>query len=69
MAGRLTRVTARLRGGAFVDVLASTLVTDIPRRYALLCELDVKRRTQRLLEEVSGVMTRLRPPRTDGFVN
>ena len=69
VAARLTKVTARLRGGAFVDVLASTLVTDIPRRYALLCELDVKKRMQRLLEEVSGVMTRLRPSRTDGFVN
>ena len=69
VAARLTKVTARLRGGAFVDVLASTLVTDIPRRYALLCELDVKKRMHRLLEEVSGVMTRLRPSRTDGFVN
>jgi Lon protease-like protein len=69
VAARLTKVTARLRGGAFVDVLASTLVSDIPRRYALLCELDVKKRMQRLLEEVSGVMTRLRPSRPDGFVN
>ena len=69
VAARLTKVTARLRGGAFVDVLASTLVTEIPRRYALLCELDVKRRMQRLLEEVSGVMTRLRPSRPDGLMN
>ncbi|MBS1148479.1 MAG: hypothetical protein H6Q89_177 [Myxococcaceae bacterium] len=69
VAARLTRVTSRLRGGAFVDVLTSTLVSDLPRRYALLCELDVKKRMQRLLEEVSGVMTRLRPARTDGFVN
>ena len=69
VAARLTKVTARLRGGAFVDVLASTLVSDIPRRYALLCELDVKKRMQRMLEEVSGVMTRLKPSRTDGFVN
>lgn len=69
VAGRLTKVTARLRGGAFVDVLASTLVNDIPRRYALLCELDVKKRMQRMLEEVSGVMTQLRPTRTDGFRN
>lgn len=69
VAGRLSRVTSRLRGGAFVDVLASTLVSDVPRRYALLCELDVKKRIQRLLEEVSGVMTRLRPTRPDGFVN
>ncbi len=59
VAARLTKVTARLRGGAFVDVLASTLVTEIPRRYSLLCELDVKKRTQRLLEEV-GVSGRIR---------
>ncbi len=69
VAARLTKVTTRVRGGAFVDVLASTLVSDVPRRYALLCELDVKKRMQRLLEEVSGVMTRLKPPRSDGFVN
>ncbi len=69
VAARLTKVTARLRGGAFVDVLASTLVGDIPRRYALLCELDVKKRMQRLLEEVSGVMTRIKPARSDGYRN
>lgn len=69
VAARLTKVTSRVRGGAFVDVLASTLVSDVPRRYALLCELDVKKRMQRLLEEVSGVMTRLKPTRSDGFVN
>lgn len=69
VAARLNKVTSRLRGGAFVDVLGSTLVSDLPRRYALLCELDVKRRMQRLLEEVSGVMTRLKPSRPDGFVN
>ena len=69
VAAQLTKVTTRVRGGAFVDVLASTLVSDVPRRYALLCELDVKRRMQRLLEEVSGVMTRLKPTRPDGFVN
>ena len=69
VAARLHKVTTRVRGGAFVDVLASTLVSDVPRRYALLCELDVKKRMQRLLEEVSGVMTRLKPSRPDGFVN
>jgi Lon protease-like protein len=69
VAARLSKVTTRVRGGAFVDVLASTLVSDVPRRYALLCELDVKKRMQRLLEEVSGVMTRLKPMRSDGFVN
>ncbi len=69
VAARLTKVTARLRGGAFVDVLASTLVSDLPRRYALLCERDVKKRMQRLIEEVSEVMTRLKPARPSGFVN
>lgn len=69
VAARLSKVTSRVRGGAFVDVLASTLVSDVPRRYALLCELDVKKRIQRLLEEVSGVMTRLKPTRSDGLVN
>ena len=69
VAARLTKVTARLRGGAFVDVLASTLVSDLPRRYALLCERDVKKRMQRLIEEVSEVMTRLKPSRPSGFVN
>lgn len=58
---KVGKVTQRLKGGAFADVLAATLVNDVDRRYPLLAEPDVHKRLQKLLTEVSGLVARLNP--------
>ncbi len=61
VAARLSRVTAKVHGGHLADVVASAVVNDTAERYALLCELDVKRRLERVLESISNLVVQLSP--------
>jgi len=61
VAARLSKVTAKVHGGHLADVVASAVVNDTSERYALLCELDVKRRLERVLESISNLVVQLSP--------
>jgi Lon protease-like protein len=65
----LVQVAARAKGGALADALASAVVPDLERRFALLAELDVMARYNALLADVGEVIARLTPVNPDGPVN
>lgn len=56
--GQLNRVSGRVHGGAFADVVASAVVTDLQRRYQLLEELDVGKRLRMVTDDVSSLLAR-----------
>jgi Lon protease-like protein len=51
VAERVAQLTARLQGGALADVLASTILDDVVRRYEVLCEVDVRERMRAVAQE------------------
>lgn len=55
---QLNKVSGRVKGGAFADIVANAVVTDLGKRYALLEELDVRVRLRRVTEEVSALLAR-----------
>ncbi len=57
----LAQVAARTSGGGLADAVASALVTDVDRRYALLGELDARRRLRGVLSDVAELMAQLTP--------
>ena len=61
VAARLSRVTAKVHGGHLADVVASAVVNETSERYELLCELDVKRRLEKVLEAISNLVVQLSP--------
>jgi uncharacterized protein len=64
------KVASRAKGGGLADVVAATLVNNVPRRLELLDELDPDRRLAEVLKEVTAVIARLRaPPPQGGYLN
>jgi Lon protease-like protein len=64
------KVASRAKGGGLADVVAATLVNNVPRRLELLDELDVDKRLAEVLKEVTGLIARLRaPPPAGGYLN
>ncbi len=61
VAKRLSKVTAKVHGGQLADVVASAVVNEVPERYQLLAELDVKRRLEKVLEAISNLVVQLSP--------
>src|SRR5262249_47496753 len=59
---RVAQVTSRVHGGALADVVASTVMEDVIRRFEILSELDVRERMRAVTEEtllmVGGLETR-----------
>jgi len=56
---QLLHHAALQRGGMLADIVASAVVTDVARRWALLSELDVAARLAAVHGEVSGVLAQL----------
>ncbi len=69
VAAKVMELANRLQGGALADVIASTLVSDIPRRQTLLSELDPQRRLRAVLLDVSELMARLNEAKKLGPLN
>jgi Lon protease-like protein len=68
--GPFVKVASRAKGGALADVVAATLVNNVPRRLELLDELDVDKRLSEVLKEVTALIARLRaPPPAGGYLN
>jgi Lon protease-like protein len=65
----LVQVAARAKGGALADAVASAVVPDLDRRFALLAELDVGVRYRSLLSDIGEVIARLTPVDPQGPVN
>ncbi len=65
----LAQVAARTSGGGLADAVASALVTEVPRRYQLLCELDVRRRLRAVLGDAAELMAQLSPASPQGPLN
>ena len=65
----LVQVAARAKGGALADAVASAVVPDLDRRFALLAELDVPVRYRELLSDVGEVIARLTPVNPQEPVN
>ena len=63
---QLMKVASRVRGGALADVVAATIVTEVPRRLQLLDELDVGKRLRAVVMEVSGLLARLEQSKKGG---
>jgi Lon protease-like protein len=64
------KVASRAKGGGLADVVAATLVNNVPRRLELLDELDVDKRLSEVLKEVTALIARLRaPPPAGGYLN
>ncbi|RKG61632.1 ATP-dependent protease [Corallococcus sp. CA054B] len=65
----LLPVAARAGGGMLADVVASALVPEPGRRQELLGELDVRRRLEQVLVDVSDLLSQLQPVRPSGPLN
>ncbi|RKG66016.1 LON peptidase substrate-binding domain-containing protein [Corallococcus terminator] len=68
-AENLLPVAARAGGGMLADVVASAVVPDPERRQELLGEQDVRRRLERVLEDLSDLLGQLQPVRPSGPMN
>ncbi|RYZ35219.1 MAG: ATP-dependent protease [Myxococcaceae bacterium] len=68
-AENLLPVAARAGGGMLADVVASAVVPDPERRQELLVEVDVRRRLEQVLEDLSDLLGQLQPVRPSGPLN
>ncbi|RKG98231.1 ATP-dependent protease [Corallococcus praedator] len=68
-AENLLPVAARAGGGMLADVVASAVVPDPERRQELLGALDVRRRLELVLEDLSDLLGQLQPVRPSGPLN
>ncbi len=66
---RVAQVTARVMGGALADVVASTFMQDVPRRFEVLCETDVEQRVQSVTEELLMLVGQLKPRKPELYMN
>jgi uncharacterized protein len=68
-AENLLPVVARSSGGVLADVVAAAVVPEPERRQELLCELDVRKRLEAVLEDVGELIARLSPVKPVGPLN
>ncbi|QRN98442.1 LON peptidase substrate-binding domain-containing protein [Archangium violaceum] len=68
-AENLLPVVARAQGGALADVVAAAVVPEPERRQQLLCELDVRKRLEAVLDDVGELIARLSPVKPVGPMN
>ena len=68
-AENLLPVVARSTGGALADVVAAAVVPEPERRQELLCELDVRKRLEAVLDDVGELIARLSPVKPVGPLN
>ncbi|WP_257450826.1 LON peptidase substrate-binding domain-containing protein [Archangium lipolyticum] len=68
-AENLLPVVARAQGGALADVVAAAVVPEPERRQQLLCELDVRKRLEAVLDDVGELIARLSPVKPVGPLN
>jgi Lon protease-like protein len=66
---RVAQVTSRVSGGALADVVASTFMQDVPRRYEVLCETDAQQRVEVVTEELLMLVGQLKPRKPEHFMN
>jgi uncharacterized protein len=65
----LLPVAARATGGMLADVVASAVVPEAGRRQELLTQLDVRKRLEMVLEDLSDLLSQLQPVRPSGPLN
>jgi Lon protease-like protein len=66
---RVAQATARAKGGALADVLASAVMDDVIRRYEVLCERDVRVRMQMVAEETMLLVAGMQSRKPEGLLN
>jgi Lon protease-like protein len=66
---RVAQATARAKGGALADVLASAVMDDVIRRYEVLCERDVHVRMQMVAEETMLLVAGMQSRKPEGLLN
>lgn len=66
---RVAQVTSRVTGGALADVVASTFMQDVPRRFEVLCETDAQQRAEVVTEELLMLVGQLKPRKPETFMN
>lgn len=69
VAENLVQMASRSSGGLLADVVASAIVSEADARLALLNELDVQRRLERVLDEVTALIAKLGPVKRTGPLN
>lgn len=66
---RIAQVTGRVHGGSLADLVASTVMEDVMRRYEVLCELDVHERMRVVAEETLLIVGGMPPRKSEGLLN
>lgn len=66
---RIAQVTGRVHGGSLADLVASTVMEDVVRRYEVLCELDVHERMRVVAEETLLIVGGMPPRKSEGLLN
>ena len=69
VAERVAQLTARAHGGALADLLASTILDDVVRRYEVLCETDVRERMRAVAQETMLLVGSMRARKPEGLMN
>lgn len=69
VAERLALLTTRLRGGALADVLASSIMEDVVRRFEVLNETDVRVRMRTVGQEAMFLIGSLETQKFEGLLN
>jgi Lon protease-like protein len=69
VAERVAQVTTRVRGGALADVLASTIMDDVMRRFEILNETDVRERMRVVAQETNFLIGSLEARKPEGLLN
>lgn len=69
VAERLALLTTRLRGGALADLLASTIMEDVARRFEVLNETDVRVRMRTVGQEAMFLIGSLETRKAEGLLN
>lgn len=66
---RVAQVASRVSGGALADVVASTFMQDVGKRFEVLTETDVRQRIEIVTEELLMLVGHLKPRKPEGLMN
>jgi Lon protease-like protein len=66
---RLAKVTSRVKGGLLADIVAGSVLTDVPDKFEVLNEVDVHQRVRVITHEALQTAGRLRPPKPESLLN
>ena len=69
VAERIAQVTGRVHGGALADVVAATIMDDVPSRFEVLCEVDPRARMRVVTQEAMVLLGSMKARKREGLMN